>query len=116
MKKEELIKSLEKHGIKTEGKKWHELLQLKKEVDNPIEVKEKVLTESEKKKMVLAKKRKNLLPEIKNFIQGMKGKQAITKEETIIMFKLYNDYYERRDKPGCGTCTARIYNTLKKLI
>ncbi len=112
MKKNEMIKNLEDKGIDVPDLKWKEF---------QIYYKEKMETEQPEPEPVidtrtkLQKDRDELFPQIVDLMKQLKGKTNATREELDEMFRLYNRFYLRNDKPTCGTCVSRVWQTFKKI-
>lgn len=113
MKKVEIVEYLNEMGVDIpEGINWLELKELyKTTINTPV-----VIVEPIDNRTPLEKRREELLPEIKKFMDSMKGKSKATHAELKYMFELYNEYYVRRDNWNCGSCVARVFTIFKKLI
>lgn len=77
-----------------------------KSIENPIERRERELQ----------LKRKALIPKIKDLIGRLRGRSNINNHEVNEILNLYNKYYLRRESAGCGSCVARCYDALKRLV
>jgi len=60
--------------------------------------------------------RELLRVEIIELMAQLKGRTNGTRGEIDKMFRLYNKYFKRVDNPNCGSCVARVYEALKKII
>jgi len=129
MKKQEMIQELSDNGYKNaDTLNWDDLRkEHTKFMNKPTEYLAPVSQEFIEERLevrlqknieeykTLKELREHLLPEIREFIKGMKGVIQPSKEEIANMFTMYNAYYSRNDTSGCNACVSRVFNTLKKL-
>jgi hypothetical protein len=54
----------------------------------------------------------NLIKDIINLMNELKGRTRGTGEEIKTMFMLYNNFYKRNDSPSCPSCVNNVYTKL----
>jgi hypothetical protein len=59
----------------------------------------------------------NLINEIEEFVNRMKGQRVMIYEDQVIMYALYNKYYGTIEQNyGCDLCAIRLFSRLENLI
>lgn len=116
MKKDEMIKVLKENGIDVSGETWKVIQKKYKEFKNKPVV--EILSDDpvERRAQELRNIRNELHPLIKDLMVRLKGRSNINNKEINEIINLYNRYYRRSETAGCGSCVARCYDALKKLV
>ena len=65
---------------------------------------------------LLELERELLLPRIKKIIDKLYRRTTADASELAELLACYNAYYKRSDSFSCGSCVARAYEALKKLV